>query len=179
MYYYCCLVAISNITLCMSHVYNFSFYSFKFLYHIALSPFTMGHKKTADGPIKHSSFRTKLHTCLPWKQWTKYKTIKWTNGKKKVHSHQAAEHKLDYNTTITDAWQRIYEEAVALYAKFGVHSVKWYHKDLLQVSSKKAKHNISEWNIFTMNQSSLMVVSLIGSYCTYDIYRPDREEAHL
>ena len=56
----------------MSYVHDFYFILFYFilLYLTALSPFAgfQVQKKTADGPIKHSSFRTKLHTHLLWKQ---------------------------------------------------------------------------------------------------------------
>lgn len=113
-------------------------------------------KKTVDGPIRHSSRRTKLYTRLPWKQRVKRKVIQRTYAEKKARSRAAKERKEDYRTAINAARQVVYQEAVILHAKFGAHSVEWYHKDLLQVSSQKATRGVSEWNVYLSDQAKLI-----------------------
>ena len=110
------------------------------------------HKDTVEGPVHHSSRRTKLL----WKQWTRHKFIQCTSAEKKACSKIVKTSKLEYNIAVQALHNIIYQEAVALQAKFGVHSMEWYHKDLLQVSSKKAPCKVSGWNVFLHKQSKLI-----------------------
>ena len=78
------------------------------------------------------------------------------SAEKMAHSKLVKTLKLQYNVTVQASHNIIYQEAVALQAKFGVHSTEWYHKDLLQVLSKKAPHKVSGWNDFLHEQSKLI-----------------------
>ena len=126
-------------------------------------------KDTVDGPVRHSSHRTKLSTRLPWKQRTKHKLIECTSAEKKARSKAAKTLKWEYNAAVQASRNVIYQEAVALQAKFGVHSIEWYHKDLLQVSSKKAPRQVSGWNVFAskLNSSTTVCLLIYMSYCTH------------
>ena len=130
------------------------------------------HKDTVDGPVHHSSHRTKLSTWLPWKQQTKCKLIECTGAKKKARSKAAKTLKWEYNATVQASRNVVYQEAIALQAKFGVHSIEWYYKDLLQVLSKKAPRQVSSWNVFLHEQAKLTNDGMSShlhelSYCTH------------
>jgi hypothetical protein len=108
------------------------------------------HKNTSslDGPVRHSSRRTKLYTCHPWKQRNKWRIIKHTNAEKKARAAIAAKHREEYHAALSASRQVLYDEAVKLHAQFGGHSIDYYLKDIVQETAATSSRKVSGWNVF-------------------------------